>query len=49
MQFHIDFKAFVDSLELMLWGMVGIFVVIFVIYGFIALLNKVFASAEKKE
>ncbi len=49
MQFHIDVPAFLASLPLMLWGMIGIFVVIFVIYGFIALFNKVFATAEKKE
>lgn len=49
MQFHIDIPAFLESLPLMLWGMLGIFVVILVIYGFIVVLNKAFPAADKTE
>ena len=42
----IDFSAFVDSLQYMLKGMGGIFIVTAVIVGIIVLLNKL--CKEKK-
>ena len=32
MDFHIDFQAFLDSLPIMGMGMLGIFIVIFVVF-----------------
>ena len=39
MEIRIDFEAFVNSLGLMLKGMIGIFVVTLVIIGVVAILN----------
>ena len=39
MEIHIDGEAFVDSLGLMVKGMIGIFVVTLVIIGVVAILN----------
>ena len=44
MDFHIDFQAFLDSLPIM--GM-GIFIVIFVVFLMIMILNSV--TGKKKE
>ncbi|HIS92112.1 MAG TPA: hypothetical protein IAA84_03755 [Candidatus Alectryocaccomicrobium excrementavium] len=40
MDFHIDFQAFLDSLPIMGMGMLGIFVVIFVVFLLIMALNS---------
>ena len=45
--FHIDVPAFLQTLPMMLKGMLGIFAVILVIYGCIFLFNRIFK--EKKE
>ena len=37
---HIDFEGFLDSLLIMLTGMIGIFAVMLVIYAVILLLGK---------
>lgn len=44
----INVPAFLDSLNYMLSGMVGIFAVMLVIYGLIIGLGKVFAPKKKK-
>lgn len=41
MDFHIDFQAFLDSLPIMGMGMLGIFIVIFVVFLMIMILNSV--------
>jgi len=41
MNLHIDVNAFLNTLPIMGKGMLGIFLVILVIWGFIALLGKV--------
>lgn len=40
----IKFQAFLNTLPIMLYGMVGIFVVIIIIYVLILGLNKVFSN-----
>ena len=47
MDFHIDFQAFLDSLPIMGMGMLGIFIVIFVVFLMIMILNRV--TGKKKE
>ena len=47
MDFHIDFQAFLDSLPIMGMGMLGIFIVIFVVFLMIMILNSV--TGKKKE
>ena len=47
MDFHIDFQAFLDSLPIMGMGMLGIFIVIFVVFLMIMVLNSV--TGKKKE
>ena len=47
MDFHIDFQAFLDSLPIMGMGMLGIFIVIFVVFLMIMILNGV--TGKKKE
>ena len=47
MDFHIDFQAFLDSLPIMGMGMLGIFIVIFVVFLMIMILNSV--PGKKKE
>ena len=42
--FTIDFQAFLNALPYMGKGMLGIFIVIMVIWGLVALLNKVTGS-----
>ena len=42
----INFSAFLDSLTLMLSGMVGIFAVMLVLYAVIILLGKAFAPKK---
>lgn len=46
---HINVPAFLDSLNYMISGMVGIFVVMLVIYGTIILLGKIFSPKKKKD
>ena len=46
MDFHIDFQAFLDSLPIMGMGMLGIFIVIFVVFLMIMILNSV--TGKKK-
>ena len=41
---HWNIPLFVDSLLLMLKGLIGIFAVIVVIWGFVALLNRLNAK-----
>lgn len=40
--------GFIDSLGIMLYGMIGIFVVMVVIYGLVALLTHMFTRKKKK-
>jgi len=47
MNLHIDVPAFLQTLPMMLKGMIGIFAVILVIWLFVAILNKV--TNKKKE
>ena len=47
MDFHIDFQAFLDSLPILGMGMLGIFIVIFVVFLMIMILNSV--TGNKKE
>ncbi len=44
----INISAFLDSLNIMLSGMVSIFIVMLVIYGIIILMGKVFSPKKKK-
>ena len=44
MKFQIDVNGFLETLPIMLYGMVGIFVVIGIIYVIIAGLNKAFSK-----
>ena len=44
-----DIPAFLKSLNYMLSGMVGIFVVMLVIYALIILLGKTFSPKKKKD
>ena len=46
MDFHIDFQAFLDSLPIMGMGMLGIFIVIFVVFLMIMILNSVTGKKE---
>ena len=39
--FHIDFGAFVESLKYMGLGMLGIFIVMGILIGFIVALNRI--------
>ena len=41
MDFHIDFQAFLDSLPIMGMGMLGIFIVIFVVFLMIMILTTI--------
>ena len=42
----INFSAFLDSLNIMLSGMIGIFAVMLVLYAVIILLGKAFAPKK---
>lgn len=44
-----DIPAFLESLNYMLSGMVGIFVVMLVIYALIIFLGKAFSPKKKKD
>jgi len=44
----INVAAFLDSLSLMVSGMVGIFVVMMIIYGLIIGLSAAFSKKKKK-
>ncbi len=46
MNLHIDVAGFLQTLPIMLKGMIGIFLVIVLIWAFIAVLNR--ATAPKK-
>jgi hypothetical protein len=46
MNFHFDIPAFVDTLPMVLFGMLGIFAVILVIWVFVAILNKATSKAK---
>ena len=46
--FHIDVQAFLDSLPIMGFGMLGIFIVIGIMMACVVILDKIF-PAKKKE
>lgn len=45
----MNVAGFIDSLGIMLYGMVGIFIVMAVIYGLVALLTHMFTRKNKKK
>jgi hypothetical protein len=49
MKFFIDAASLGTTLPMMLFGMLGIFAVILVIWGFIAILNRVTKKAADEE
>ena len=47
--FNIDIQAFLDSLPIMGWGMLGIFLVIGIMMGCVILLDKIFPAKKKDD
>ncbi len=47
--FSINTAAFVDALLIMAKGLIGIFAVIFVLYGFVKLMNKLTNKKPKEQ
>lgn len=45
----LNVPGFIDSLGIMLYGMIGIMIVMVVIYGLIALLTNAFTRKKKKK
>lgn len=45
----MSIQAFINVLPIIGYGMLGIFIVIFVIYIFVKLLNKIFKPGGRKQ
>ncbi|HOD93009.1 MAG TPA: hypothetical protein PLT91_05240 [Clostridia bacterium] len=49
MNIHIDVENFLKTPEVVLFGMLGVFIALLVIYGAILLLSKAFSGKGKKD